>query len=33
MRILIADDDVTTRLGLVALASRLGHECLVARGD
>ncbi len=30
MRILIADDDVTSRLELTAMASRLGHECLVA---
>ena len=30
MRILIADDDATTRLELKAIASKLGHECLVA---
>ena len=30
MRILIADDDSTSRLVLKAAASRLGHECLVA---
>jgi two-component system chemotaxis response regulator CheY len=30
MRILIADDDATTRLELKALASKLGHEGLVA---
>jgi diguanylate cyclase (GGDEF)-like protein len=30
MRILIADDDATSRLMLKAAATRLGHECLVA---
>ena len=30
MRILIADDDATSRLMLKAMASKLGHECLVA---
>lgn len=30
MRVLIADDDVTSRLLLKATASKLGHECLVA---
>jgi diguanylate cyclase (GGDEF)-like protein len=30
MRILIADDDITSRLELTAIASRLGHDCLVA---
>lgn len=30
MRILIADDDATSRLLLKAMASKLGHECLVA---
>jgi two-component system cell cycle response regulator len=30
MRVLIADDDVTSRLELNALATRLGHQCLVA---
>lgn len=30
MRILIADDDATSRLVLKAMASKLGHECLVA---
>jgi two-component system chemotaxis response regulator CheY len=30
MRILIADDDATSRLTLKAMASKLGHECLVA---
>jgi len=30
MRILIADDDVTSRLVLKAIASKLGHQCLVA---
>src|ERR1700692_969651 len=30
MRILIADDDATSRLLLKAMASQLGHECLVA---
>jgi two-component system chemotaxis response regulator CheY len=30
MRILIADDDVTSRLELTTIASKLGHECLVA---
>jgi two-component system chemotaxis response regulator CheY len=30
MRILIADDDVTSRLVLQAMASKLGHECVVA---
>ena len=29
-RILVADDDGTSRLELTAIASRLGHECLVA---
>jgi diguanylate cyclase (GGDEF)-like protein len=31
MRILIADDDATSRLVLEATASKLGHECLVAK--
>ena len=30
MRILIADDDATSRLVLKAMATKLGHECLVA---
>jgi diguanylate cyclase (GGDEF)-like protein len=30
MRVLIADDDVTSRLVLKATASRLGHDCLEA---
>jgi diguanylate cyclase (GGDEF)-like protein len=30
MRILIADDDATSRLVLKAMASKLGHECLTA---
>ncbi len=30
MRILIADDDATSRLVLEAIVSKLGHECLVA---
>jgi diguanylate cyclase (GGDEF)-like protein len=30
MRILIADDDATSRLLLKAVASKLGHDCLVA---
>jgi len=30
MRVLIADDDDTSRILLRALASRLGHECVVA---
>ena len=30
MRILIADDDATSRLVLTAAAAKLGHECLVA---
>ena len=30
MRILIADDDATSRLVLKATASKLGHECLLA---
>ena len=30
MHVLIADDDVTSRLELLAIASRLGHECHVA---
>jgi diguanylate cyclase (GGDEF)-like protein len=30
VRILIADDDATSRLLLKAMASKLGHECLVA---
>jgi two-component system chemotaxis response regulator CheY len=30
MRVLIADDDVTSRLMLKAIVSKLGHECLVA---
>lgn len=30
MRILIADDDATSRLVLKAMGSKLGHECLVA---
>lgn len=34
MRILIADDDATSRLVLKAIVSKLGHECLVAEdGD
>ena len=32
MRILIADDDATSRLVLKAMVSKLGHECLVADG-
>jgi diguanylate cyclase (GGDEF)-like protein len=31
MRILIADDDATSRLVLKAMAAKLGHECLVAK--
>src|SRR5215831_5515349 len=31
MRILIADDDDTSRLLLRALVARFGHECLVAQ--
>lgn len=31
MRILIADDDGTSRLMLRAMATKLGHECLVAQ--
>ncbi len=31
MRVLIADDDATSRLLLKAMASKLGHECLVAQ--
>src|ERR1700721_975159 len=31
MRILIADDDTTSRLLPKARASRLGHECLIAQ--
>ena len=31
MRILIADDDATSRLVLQAMATRLGHECAVAK--
>jgi diguanylate cyclase (GGDEF)-like protein len=30
MRILIADDDATSRLLLKAMTSKLGHECLIA---
>jgi two-component system, cell cycle response regulator len=30
MRILIADDDATSRLMLKAMASKLGHECVLA---
>jgi two-component system chemotaxis response regulator CheY len=30
MRILIADDDVTSRLELLAIASKLGHQCHAA---
>ena len=30
MRVLIADDDATSRLVLTAAAAKLGHECLVA---
>jgi CheY-like chemotaxis protein len=30
MRILIADDDSTSRLMLRAMASQLGHTCLIA---
>jgi two-component system chemotaxis response regulator CheY len=30
MRVLIADDDATSRLVLKAMATKLGHECLVA---
>jgi two-component system, cell cycle response regulator len=30
MRILIADDDATSRLMLKAIATKLGHECLLA---
>ena len=30
MRILIADDDATSRLMLEAIATKLGHECLIA---
>jgi two-component system cell cycle response regulator len=30
MRVLIADDDATSRLLLKAMAAKLGHECLVA---
>jgi diguanylate cyclase (GGDEF)-like protein len=30
MHVLIADDDVTTRLELLAIASKLGHHCHVA---
>lgn len=30
MRILVADDDATSRVLLKAMASRLGHDCLVA---
>jgi two-component system, cell cycle response regulator len=30
MRVLIADDDATSRLLLKAMASKLGHECLIA---
>ncbi len=30
MRVLIADDDSTTRLMLKAIVAKLGHECLVA---
>ena len=32
MRVLIADDDATSRLVLKAMVSKLGHECLVADG-
>jgi two-component system chemotaxis response regulator CheY len=32
MRILIADDDATSRLVLRATASKLGHECFLATG-
>ena len=32
MRILIADDDATSRLMLKAMASKLGHECLDRQG-
>ncbi len=31
MRILIADDDATSRVVLKAIVARLGHECLVAK--
>ncbi len=31
MRILIADDDATSRLVLKAIVAKLGHECLVAK--
>src|SRR5271167_3979159 len=31
MRILIADDDATSRLLLSSMASKLGHECLIAQ--
>jgi CheY-like chemotaxis protein len=30
MRILIADDDAISRLMLKAMATKLGHECLLA---
>jgi CheY-like chemotaxis protein len=30
MRILIADDDATSRLLLESMAAKLGHECLIA---
>ena len=30
MRILVADDDATSRVLLKAMASKLGHDCLVA---
>ncbi len=30
MRVLIADDDVTSRLMLQAIVSKLGYECLTA---
>jgi len=30
MRVLIADDDATSRILLKAMASKLGHECLIA---
>src|ERR1700688_4468758 len=30
MRVLIADDDATSRLVLEAIVAKLGHECLVA---
>ncbi|HTU38858.1 MAG TPA: diguanylate cyclase [Acidimicrobiales bacterium] len=30
MRVLIVDDDATTRLGLKAVVTKLGHTCLVA---